>query len=108
MKKEVIISKKELIDSNKNILKNYKQIKLSVTDEAGCEDYLLSSLLNQNELSQYENNLLKAFDATNWMQIIYSAVPIIATAIFDNEKSHSIARLETSFGIILKNEVKIF
>ena len=86
----------------------YKQMSISYCDKDGEESSFLTSIMSPQAMDVYEQSLLSALNSINWTQAIYGARLTNLTTILDVDDNKHLIGFESPFGLILKNEVKIY
>lgn len=108
MDTNVFISKVERNQINRGSKSGYHQMSIGYCDKDGEESCFLTSIMTETAMDNYEHNLLGALNSTNWTQAIYGATLVDLTTILDSDDSHHLIGFESPFGLILKNEVKLY
>jgi len=110
MDKNVFISKIEIYEIQRPVKTsaNKKQLSIYIFDKNGEETIMSTSIMSPEDIEKYKRNLLNALNSHSWLQAIYSANPVNLTTILDSEDSNRIIGLESDYGLILKNEIKIY
>ncbi|MBQ3214140.1 MAG: hypothetical protein IJB10_03965 [Clostridia bacterium] len=85
-----------------------QQMSIGFYDKDGEESSFLTSIMSTDKMDNYQQNLLGALNSTNWIQAIHGAVLTNLTTIKDEEDQTHLIGFESPFGLILKNEVKLY
>lgn len=107
MESNVFISGIQINDINKGGV-NYQQMSINYCDKNGDESSFLTSIMPENSMEQYQNGLLGALNSTTLTGAIYGAVLTDLTVIKDSDDQKHLIGFESSYGLILKNEVKLY
>ena len=108
MDANVFISKVERNQINRGSKSDYHQMSIGYCDKDGEEGYFLTSVMTEQAMDSYERNLLGALNSTNWIEAIYGATLVDLTTILDSDNNQHLIGFESPFGLILKNEVKLY
>lgn len=95
------------IDTKKVSVVTSFQFTLKLFDKSGKESNFSSSLMGEDQINAYQNNILKALNCLNWTQAIHG-VPLKSLKLVYDEDSKKIIGLETKLGLILKNTIKFY
>lgn len=109
MDTNVFISKIEInqIRKSKSSVE-LQQMSIGFYDKDGEESSFLTSIMPTDKMDSYQQNLLGALNSTNWIQAIHGAMLTNLTTIRDEEDQSHLIGFESPFGLILKNEVKLY
>ena len=108
MDTNVFISKIEINEIKRGAKSGFHQMSIGYCDKDGAESYFLTSIMTEQAMNSYEQNLLGALNSTNWTQAIYGATLVDLTTILDTDDKKHLIGFESPFGLILKNEVKLY
>lgn len=86
----------------------YQQMSINYCDKNGAESSFLTSIMPENSMEQYQNGLLGALNSSTLTGAIYGAVLTDLTTIKDSDDQKHLIGFESSYGLILKNEVRLY
>ncbi|MBR1984902.1 MAG: hypothetical protein IKA31_04090, partial [Clostridia bacterium] len=66
------------------------------------------SIMTEESMQKYEQSLLEILQSKNWTQAIYGPNLTNLTTIKDSDDEKHLIGFETTRGMILKNEVKLY
>ena len=109
MDTNVFISKIQInqIKKSQNSLE-LQQMSIGFYDKDGEESSFLTSIMSVDKMDNYQQNLLSALNSTNWIQAVHGAILTNLTIIKDEDDQSHLIGFESPFGLILKNEVKLY
>ena len=109
MDTNVFISKIEInqIRKSKSSVE-LQQMSIGFYDKDGEESSFLTSIMPTDKMDSYQQNLLGALNSTNWIQAVHGAILTNLTIIKDEDDQSHLIGFESPFGLILKNEVKLY
>lgn len=87
---------------------NYQQMSINYCDKDGEESSFLTSIMPESLMSQYQKGLLGALHTKNFTEAIFGAVLTDLTTIKDSDDQNHLIGFESSYGLILKNEVRLY
>ena len=86
----------------------YQQMSIGYYDYNGEESSFLTSIMPETSMEQYQNSLLGALNSKSVTEAIYGPVLTDLTAIKDSDDQKHLIGFESSYGLILKNEVRLY
>ena len=86
----------------------YQQMSINYCDRNGEESSFLTSIMPESSMEQYQSGLLGALNSRTLTGAIYGAVLTDLTAIKDSDDQKHLIGFESSYGLILKNEVRLY
>lgn len=108
MDTNVFISGIEINEIKKTNQNGYRQMSISFFDKDGKESSFLTSIMTEESMQKYEQSLLEILQSKNWTQAIYGPNLTNLTTIKDSDDEKHLIGFETTRGMILKNEVKLY
>ena len=107
MESNVFISGIQVNDVKKGD-STYQQMSIGYYDYKGEESSFLTSIMPEASMEQYQNSLLGALNSKSVTEAIYGAVLTDLTTIKDSDDQKHLIGFESSYGLILKNEVRLY
>ena len=86
----------------------YQQMSINYCDRNGEESSFLTSIMPESSMEQYQSGLLGALNSRTLTGAIYGAVLTDLTAIKDSDDQKHLIGFESSYGLILKYEVRLY